>query len=80
MNFWDEKEAKGLLQELPFYKTFIEKPRIKLLKNADLLHELTFYGKLSIEKISEAFKGYARSYKTEIIDSKDTLVQLEASN
>ena len=33
MSFWHEKEAKGLFQELPFYNTFIEKPRIKRLKN-----------------------------------------------
>ena len=37
MSFWDEKEAKKLLQELPFYNTLIEKPRIKCLKNIDLL-------------------------------------------
>ena len=29
MNFWYEKEAKVLFQDLPFYNTFIEKPRIK---------------------------------------------------
>ena len=33
MNLWDEKEAKRLFQELPFYNTFIEKPHIKRLKN-----------------------------------------------
>ena len=43
------------------------------------MHELPFYDELSIVKISEAFKGYARSHKIEIIDSKDPLVQLEAS-
>ena len=31
MSFWNEKEAKGLFQELPFYNTFIEKPYIKRL-------------------------------------------------
>ena len=30
-------------------------------------------------EISKAFKRYARSYKIEIIDSKDPLAQLEAS-
>ena len=30
-------------------------------------------------KISQAFKRYARSYKVEIIESKDPLAQLEAS-
>ena len=67
MNFWDEKEAKRFFQELQFYNTFIKKPRIKYLKNTDLLHELPFYDELSIKQISEAFKKYARSYKIEII-------------
>ena len=45
----------------------------------ELLHELPFYDELSVIKKSNAFKGYARSYKVEIIESKDPLVQLEAS-
>ena len=44
-----------------------------------MLHELPFYDELSLLKILEAFKRYARSHKIEIIDSKDPLVQLEAS-
>ena len=79
MCFCNEKETKRLFQKLPFYNVLIEKPRIKRLKNLDLLHELPFYDKLSIFKISKAFKRYARSYKIEIIDSKDPLVQLKAS-
>ena len=43
MNFWYEKEAKGLFQELPLYNVLIEKPKIKHLKAIDLLHELPFY-------------------------------------
>ena len=42
-----------------------------------MLHELSFYDELSIEKISKAFTRYARSHRTEIIDLKDPLVQLE---
>ena len=38
-----------------------------------------FYNELSIKQISKVFKGYARSYKIEIIDLKDLLVQFEAS-
>ena len=53
MSFWDEKEAKRLFQELPIYKVLIEKPRIKLLKNIDFLHELPLYDELNIEKISK---------------------------
>ena len=45
----------------------------------ELLHELPFYDELSIVKKSNTFKGYARSYKLEVIDPKDPLVQLEAS-
>ena len=43
MIFRDEREAKRLFQKLPFYNSFIKKPRIKHLKNIDLLHELPFY-------------------------------------
>ena len=57
-NFWYEKEAKALFQKLPFYNTFIKKPRIKHLKNIDLLHELPFYDKLSIkQKIREKLQN-----------------------
>ena len=56
ISFWDVKEAKWLFQKLQFYNLFIEKPSIKRLKNINLPHELTIYDKLSIEKISKAFK------------------------
>ena len=52
----------------------IEKPEIKKLSNIKLLHELPFYDELSITEISKAFKSYARSYKVEIVDHKDSLV------
>ena len=77
--FWNEKEAKNLFQTLPFYNALIEKPEIKKLSNIELLHELPFYDELSITEVSNAFKRYARSYKVEIVDHKDPLVQLEAS-
>ena len=60
--------------------TFIEKPEIKKLSNIKLLHELPFYDELSVIKNSNAFKGYARSYKVEIVNHKDPLVQLELVN
>ena len=66
-------------KELPFYNTYIEKPKIKQLKNIDLLSELPFYKELNIVKTDQGFKGYAMSYKVEIIDKKDLLAQLEAS-
>ena len=48
-------------KELPFYNTYIEKPKIKQLKNIGLLSELPFYEELSIIKTDQAFKGYAMS-------------------
>ena len=42
MSFCNKKEPKKLFQRLPFYDTFIEIPRIKHLKNMDLLDELQF--------------------------------------
>ena len=79
MNFWDEKEAKRLLQNLTFYNTFIKKRRLKHLQDMNLPHELPFYDELSIEKISKVFKTQTRSYKIEIIDLKDSSVPLKAS-
>ena len=35
---------------LPFYNTYIKKPKIKRLKNIDLLSELPFYEELSASK------------------------------
>ena len=79
ISFWNEKEVKRLFQKLPLHNVLIEKPCIKHLKNIELLHELPFYNELSIKQLSKAFKWYAGTYKIEITDSKDPLVQLEAS-
>ena len=76
MSFWD---AKTLFQILPFYNTFTEMPEIKKLSNIKLLQELAFYDKLNVAKTSNAFSGYAGSYKAEIVDHKDPLVQLQTS-
>ena len=66
-------------KELPFFNVSIEKPKIKRLKNIDLLAELPFYNQLNIIRTDHAFSGYAMSYKVEIVDKKDLIVQLEAS-
>ena len=66
-------------KELPFYNKNIEKPKIKRLKNIDLLSELPFYEELSVIKADHAFRGYAISYKVEIIERKDPILQLETS-
>ena len=74
MDFWDSKES---FQIPPCYHVLIEKPKIKHLSNIELLYELPFYNELSVVKKSNAFKGYGRIYKVEIMESKDPLVQLE---
>ena len=66
-------------KELPYFNEVIEKPKIKRLKNVDLLAELPFYDQLNIIKTDQAFRGYAASYKVEIVVKKDLIVQLEAS-
>ena len=66
-------------KELPFYNVSIDKPIIKRLKNIDLLAELLFDNQLNIIRTDHAFSGYAMSYKVEIVDKKDFIVQLEAS-
>ena len=63
MSFWDKKEAKRLFQKLPFFNRFIEKTKIKGLKNKNLLQKLTFYDELNIYEISKTCGWYARSYK-----------------
>ena len=66
-------------KELPFYNKPIEKPRIKRLTDINLSAEFPFYKQLSIIKANQAFKGYAISYKVEIVERKDLILQLEAS-
>ena len=72
-------DVKKLFQILPFYNSFIKRPEIKKLSNVQLLKELPFYDELSVVKSNSAFSGYARSYKVEVIDKRDPIVQLKAS-
>ena len=72
-------DAVDYFKELPFYNKPFEKPEVKHLKNIDQLAELPFYEQLSVIKTDQAFKGYAMSYKVEIIEKKDPIVQLEVS-
>ena len=69
----------GYFKKLPLYKKYIEKPKIKHIKNIDLLSDLPFYEELNVIKTNHAFRGYAMSYKVEIIEKKDPIKQLEAS-
>ena len=66
-------------KDLPFYNKPIEKPKIKRLKNIDLLSELPFYEQLCIIKANHTFRRYTMSYKVEIVELKDPILQLEAS-
>ena len=69
----------GYFKELPFYNRHIKNPRVKHLKINDLLSELYFYKELNVIKINQAFRGYAMSYKVEIVQKKDPIEQLKAS-
>ena len=65
-------------KELPFYNKHIEKPKIKRLKNIDLLSELPFYEELNVIKTNHAFQRNAISYKVQLVEKKDPIKQLEA--
>ena len=79
------KEVKSLLdvvdhfKELPFYNKNIKKPKIRCLKNTDLLSELPFYEVLNVIKTNHAFKGYAMSYKVEVTETKNSIKWLQVS-
>ena len=66
-------------KNLPFYNEPIKKPKVKCLKNINQLAELPFYEPLGAIKTDHAFRGYAMSYKVEIIERKYPIAQLEAS-
>ena len=72
-------DAVNYFKELPFYNKPIDKPKVKRLKNIDRLAKLPIYEQLSAIKTDQLFTGYAMSYKVEIIERKDPIVQLEAS-
>ena len=59
-------------KELPFsiLKLHIKKSKIKRLKNIDLFLELAFYEELNVIKRNHAFRGYAISYKDELVEKK----------
>ena len=57
-------------KELLFYNKHVEKPKIKRLKNINLLSELPFYKELNTIKTSNVFRGYTTSYRVEIVEKK----------
>ena len=72
-------DAVNYFKELPYYNKPIGNPKVKHLKNLHQLAELPFYEELSVIKTNQLFRGYAMSYKVEIIEKKDPFVQLEGS-
>ena len=48
-------------KELLFYSKPIKKPKIKRLKNINLLSELQFYKNLNVIKTNHSLRGYAMS-------------------
>ena len=65
--------------ELAFYNKPIKKLKVKRSKDIDQIIELPFYEQMDVIKIDEAFRGYAMSYKVQIVERKDPIVQLKAS-
>ena len=60
--------AVHYFKQLPFYNKPIEKPKGKRLKTIDQSAKLPFCEQLSIIKTNQAFRGYAKSYKVEIVE------------
>ena len=57
-------------QEQSLYKQSIKKPRIKKLKNHELLQQLPFYDDINISRKERAFRGYVETYKVEVVNNK----------
>ena len=66
-------------KELPFYNKSVKKPKVKRLKDVHQLIKLPFYEQLDVIKTDKVFKGYGMSYKVQIVERKDPIVQLKAS-
>ena len=62
---------KKLLQEQPFYKQPIKKPPIKKLSNQELSRELLYYDDINILRNEGTFRGYAKTYKAEIVNNRN---------
>ena len=79
MNEQYNLDNKQVLKILPFYNgliDFIKSDVVKKFNNVELMSELRFYKDLSVKEVSEAFKRYAKSYRVEIVDKKDPMIQL----
>ena len=56
----NNRVLKKLLSEKPFYKQSIKKPR-----------ELPFYDDIIILRNERTFRGYAKTYKAEVINNRN---------
>ena len=59
--------------------SFVLSRKIKKLTIFELLRELPFYNDINISRKERAFKGYAETYKVEIIDNKSLRNSLSVS-
>ena len=57
----------------------MKKPRIKKVKNYELLCELPFYDDINILRTERAFSGYIETYKVETINNKNLSDSLSVS-
>ena len=55
MSVLPEINRVNYFKELPFYSKPIERPKIKQLKNVDLLAVMPFNEQLSVTKLNQAF-------------------------
>ena len=75
-------DNKQVLKILPFYNVlidFIKRDAVKKFNNVKLMSELPFYKDLGVKEVSEVFNRYAKSYRVEIVDKKDPMIQLYSS-
>ena len=58
---------------------FVKSDAVKKFNNVELMRKLPFYKDLDVKEINEAFKRYTKSYRVEIVDKKDPMIQLYSS-
>ena len=62
-----DSDTVGYFKELLSYNKPNKKPNFKLLKDTDLLSQLSFH-ELNLIKSNQAFRGYTMSYNVEIVE------------
>ena len=82
MNGQYNLDNKQVIKILPFYNVlidFVKSDTVKGYCNVEFMSELPFYKDLSVKEVVEAFKRHAKSYRVEIVDKKDPMIQLYSS-